>query len=49
MLDDIKEIAICDANVLIDYASVDEDVIREMITFWEKVYIPDSVLLHRQR
>lgn len=39
-----KELAICDANVLIDYATTDEDIIREVALYWKKVYVPDCVL-----
>ena len=35
-----KETAISDANILIDYASVDEDLIREIVIYWEKVFVP---------
>lgn len=31
-----NEAAICDANILIDFAKVDEDIIREMVLFWKK-------------
>jgi hypothetical protein len=33
--------AICDANVLIDYIKVDEDLVRELVACWETVYVPD--------
>jgi rRNA-processing protein FCF1 len=36
--------AICDANVLIDYYKADEDLIRELVRFWENVFVPDIVL-----
>ena len=39
-----KETAISDANILIDYASVDEDLIREIVIYWEKVFVPDVIL-----
>lgn len=39
-----KEAAISDANILIDYASVDEDLIREIVIYWEKVFVPDVIL-----
>jgi hypothetical protein len=38
------EAAICDANVLIDYVAVDEDVIREVVKFWGVVYVPTRIL-----
>ena len=41
-------IAICDANVLIDYFDVDEDLIRELVRCWKQVYVPD-VVLHEVR
>ena len=37
-------IAVCDANVLIDYLGVDEDLVRELVRYWEVVYVPDVVL-----
>ncbi|MDA3939467.1 MAG: hypothetical protein PF693_09185 [Spirochaetia bacterium] len=43
-----KEAAISDANILIDYAAVDEDLIREMVVYWNKVYVPD-IILHEVR
>jgi rRNA-processing protein FCF1 len=43
-----KEAAIIDANILIDYASVDEDLIREIVIYWKKVFVPD-VILHEVR
>ena len=39
-----KEAAISDANILIDFVAVDEDLIQEMVRFWEKVYVPDVIL-----
>ncbi|MHC1691899.1 MAG: hypothetical protein AB9828_02590 [Sphaerochaetaceae bacterium] len=36
--------AICDANVLIDYVKADEDIIRELVTYWGVVHVPDRVL-----
>jgi len=39
-----REAAICDANVLIDYVAVDEDVIRELIKYWGTVYVPTRIL-----
>ena len=36
--------AICDANVLIDYARADEALIAELVGFWGRVYVPDIVL-----
>ncbi len=39
-----REAAICDANVLIDYAVADEDVIRELVTYWGMVYVPTRIL-----
>jgi predicted nucleic acid-binding protein len=39
-----KEAAIIDANILIDYASVDEDLIREIVIYWKKVFVPDVIL-----
>jgi len=37
-------VAICDANVLIDYCKADEDLIRELVGFWGIVTVPDIVL-----
>lgn len=37
-------LAICDANVLIDYFIADEDLIRELVKYWKTVYVPDVVL-----
>jgi len=37
-------LAVCDANVLIDYLSVDEDLIRELVRYWGRVFVPDVVL-----
>lgn len=37
-------VAVCDANVLIDLFSVDEDLVREMVRYWKIVYVPDVVL-----
>ncbi len=37
--------AICDANVLIDYVKADADLIKELVGFWGRVYVPDIVLL----
>ncbi len=39
-----REAAICDANVLIDYAAADEDVIRELVKYWGTVYVPTRIL-----
>jgi rRNA-processing protein FCF1 len=39
-----QEAAICDANVLIDYADSDEDIIRELVRYWGKVYVPTRIL-----
>ncbi len=39
-----RKAAICDANVLIDYAEADEDVIRELVTYWGTVYVPTRIL-----
>jgi hypothetical protein len=39
-----REAAICDANVLIDYADADEDVIRELVKYWGTVYVPTRIL-----
>lgn len=39
-----RKAAICDANVLIDYADSDEDIIRELVRYWGKVYVPTRVL-----
>lgn len=39
-----SEAAICDANVLIDYIAVDEDIIREVVKFWGTVYVPTRIL-----
>lgn len=38
------EAAVCDANVLIDYVAVDEDVVREVVRFWGTVYVPTRIL-----
>jgi rRNA-processing protein FCF1 len=37
--------AICDANVLIDYARADADLNKALVGFWGRVYVPDIVLL----
>lgn len=39
-----REAAICDANVLIDYTDSDEDIIRELVRYWGKVYVPTRIL-----
>ena len=39
-----SEAAICDANVLIDFVAVDENVIREVVRFWGTVYVPTRIL-----
>lgn len=39
-----REAAICDANVLIDYAAADEDIIRELVKYWGTVYVPTRIL-----
>jgi hypothetical protein len=39
-----REAAICDANVLIDYAAADEDVIRELVKYWGTVYVPTRII-----
>lgn len=39
-----REAAICDANVLIDYADSDENIIRELVRYWGKVYVPTRIL-----
>lgn len=44
-----REAAICDANVLIDYTDSDEDIIRELVRYWGKVYVPDRVLSEVKR
>lgn len=44
MSEGIRVAAICDANVLIDYVKADEDLIRELVAFWGKVFVPDIVL-----
>jgi rRNA-processing protein FCF1 len=36
--------AICDANVLIDYAKADMTLLVELVGFWGRVYVPDIVL-----
>ncbi len=40
----IEGAAVCDANILIDLAAVDEGIIRQMAHCWKAVYIPDVVL-----
>lgn len=39
-----REAAVCDANVLIDFVAVDEDVIRELVKYWGAVYVPTRIL-----
>jgi len=39
-----REAAIFDANVLIDYMDADEDIIREVVKYWGKVYVPTRIL-----
>jgi len=41
---DSDSLAICDANILIDYAMADEDIIRELSEYWQEVIVPDIVL-----
>lgn len=40
-----KGAAICDANILIDYIEADEDILRELVTYWGTVYVPDRILM----
>ena len=44
MEEEPRPLAVCDANVLIDYFGVDEDLIRELVAFWGHVFVPDVVL-----
>lgn len=44
MLRERQEAAICDANVLIDYVTADEDVIRELVKYWGTVHVPTRIL-----
>ncbi|MBN2863891.1 MAG: hypothetical protein JXN62_12050 [Bacteroidales bacterium] len=37
-------LAICDANVLIDYVLSDEDVLREIALYWKDLLVPDCIL-----
>lgn len=39
-----NSLAVCDANVLIDFVAVDEDLIRELVKYWGRVFVPDVVL-----
>lgn len=39
-----ETLAICDANVLIDYVDTDEDIIREVVVYWKEVIVPDRIL-----
>ncbi|MBN1523866.1 MAG: hypothetical protein JW904_05245 [Spirochaetales bacterium] len=39
-----ETLAVCDANILIDYVTADEAIIKELCTYWKKVLVPDFVL-----
>jgi rRNA-processing protein FCF1 len=39
-----QPVAICDANVLIDYFYVDDDLVRELVRYWGAVMVPDMVM-----
>jgi rRNA-processing protein FCF1 len=48
-LDGGRGAAICDANVLIDFAKADEDIFRELVAYWGKVFVPDVVLFEAKQ
>lgn len=38
-------LAICDANILIDYVAVDDYILKELASYWKEVHVPDIVLM----
>ena len=37
-------LSIIDANILIDYVLADEDIIRELTSYWKQVLVPDCIV-----
>ncbi|MBN1696750.1 MAG: hypothetical protein JW881_04490 [Spirochaetales bacterium] len=39
-----RKAVICDANVLIDFTTVDLDILAKAASFYSKVYVPDCII-----